>query len=79
MLDYSIVFDDENMNQYIEDLKSPISQMMLSIMKDYNHNDSKLFRYLPYRISQTNLTEEETDFLDLFFHTKGGEVILLGP
>lgn len=74
-----IVFDDENMNQYIEDLKSPISQMMLSIMKDYNHNDSKLFRYLPYRISQTNLTEEETDFLDLFFHTKGGEVILLGP
>ena len=66
------------MDDYIDDLKSPIAQMMLTIMKDYNHNDSKLFRYLPYGIAQTKLTEDEITFLDIFVNTKKEEVISLG-
>ena len=73
-----IVFGNENVDDYIDDLKSPIAQMMLTIMKDYNHNDSKLFRYLPYGIAQTKLTEEEITFLDIFVNTKKEEVISLG-
>lgn len=74
-----IVFNDECMNDYIDDLKSPVAQMMLTIMKDYNHNDSKLFRYLPYGISKTKLTEEENEFLKLFEQKKDVPVIVLGP
>ena len=64
-----IIFDDENMDAYIEALRSPLAQFMLTIMKDYNHNDSKLFRYLPYTLLSTELTEEEKAFVDLFKET----------
>lgn len=72
-----IVFDDENMDDYIEDLRSPISQMMLTIIKDYNHNDSKLFRYLPFGISQIKLTEEEQRFINLFNETPVDKIFSL--
>ena len=72
-----IVFDDENMDEYIEDLRSPIAQMMLSVMKDYNHNDSKLFRYLPYGLRDINLDESEQDFLNYFAETPAENIIPL--
>jgi len=72
-----VVFDGENMDEYIEDLRSPLAQMMLSIIKDYNHNDSKLFRYLPYGISKTKLSTEEQAFVNLFVETSIDKVILL--
>ena len=64
-----IIFDDENMDTYIEALRSPLAQFMLTIMKDYNHNDSKLFRYLFYTLLSTELTEEEKTFVNLFNET----------
>ena len=64
-----IIFDDENIDAYIEALRSPLAQFMLTIMKDYNHNDSKLFRYLPYTLLATELTEEEKAFVNLFNET----------
>ena len=64
-----IIFDDENMDSYIDALRSPLAQFMLTIMKDYNHNDSKLFRYLPYTLLSTELTEEEQAFVNLFNET----------
>tara|TARA_Y100000593_G_scaffold40055_1_gene77239 strand:+ start:59 stop:1405 length:1347 start_codon:yes stop_codon:yes gene_type:complete len=64
-----IIFDDENMDAYIEALRSPLAQFMLTIMKDYNHNDSKLFRYLPYTLLSTELTGEEKAFVNLFNET----------
>ena len=72
-----IVFDDENMDAYIESLRSPLAQCMLTIMKDYNHNDSKLFRYLPYTLLSVELTEEEQAFVDLFDETPLDKVLLL--
>ena len=42
---------------------------MLTIIKDYNHNDSKLFRYLPHGISKIKLSEEEQKFVDQFNET----------
>lgn len=72
-----VVFDDEEMDQYIEDLRSPVAQMMLTVMKDYNHNDSKLFRYLPYGISKVELSKEEIEFVNLFDETPIDKVILL--
>lgn len=72
-----IVFEDENMDDYIDDLRSPIAQMMLTIIKDYNHNDSKLFRYLPYRISKTKLTTDEQLFLNLFKETPIDKIFTL--
>jgi hypothetical protein len=72
-----IVFGDENMHDYIDDLRSPIAQMMLTIIKDYNHNDSKLFRYLPYRISKTKLTTDEQLFLNLFKETPIDKIFTL--
>jgi len=50
---------------------------MLTIMKDYNHNDSKLFRYLPYTLLSVELTEEEQAFVDLFDETPLDKVLLL--
>lgn len=73
----AIVFDDENIDSYIEDLRSPISQMMLSIIKDYNHNDSKLFRYIPYGISKIELTDEEKEFINMFEETPIENVFVL--
>jgi len=64
-----IAMEDENMDEYIDDLRSPIAQLMLTVMKDYNHNDSKLFRYLPMGISKVHLTEEEQALVDLFKET----------
>ena len=72
-----IVFDDENMDEYIEDLRSPIAQLMLTVMKDYNHNDSKLFRYLPYGMSQIKLNEEEKTFVNLFAETPKDKILSL--
>jgi len=72
-----IIFDDESMDEYIEDLRSPIVQMMLSIVKDYNHNDSKLFRYLPYGISKTKLTKDEQMFVNLFTETPKNKIFTL--
>ena len=72
-----IVFDDENMDEYIEDLRSPIAQLMLTVMKDYNHNDSKLFRYLPYGMSQIKLNEEEQTFVSLFAETPKDKILSL--
>jgi hypothetical protein len=72
-----IVFGDESVDEYIEDLRSPIAQMMLTIMKDYNHNDSKLFRYLPYGISQIKLTDEEQSFVSLFTETSVNKIFSL--
>ena len=72
-----IVFDDENMDDYIEDLRSPIAQLMLTVMKDYNHNDSKLFRYLPYGMSQIKLNEEEQTFVNLFTETPKDKILSL--
>jgi hypothetical protein len=43
--------------------------MMLTVMKDYNHNDSKLFYYLPYGLSNISLTDEESLFLKQFGDT----------
>jgi len=64
-----IVFDEENIDDYIIDLSSKLTQLMLTIIKDYNHNDSKLFRYLPYGISKIKLSEEEQKFVDQFNET----------
>ena len=72
-----IIFDDEDMNSYIKDLSSKLSQIMLTIVKDYNHNDSKLFRYLPYGISNIELTQEEKEFVDLFDETPTDRVYQL--
>ena len=47
---------------------------MLTIMKDYNHNDSKLFRYLPVGISQVKLTDEEQKLVNLFVETSTDNV-----
>ena len=72
-----IIFDDESMDSYINTLRSPLAQFMLTIMKDYNHNDSKLFRYLPYTLLSVELTEEEQAFVDLFDETPLDKVLLL--
>ena len=72
-----IIFDDENMDAYIEALRSPLAQFMLTIMKDYNHNDSKLFRYLPYTLLSVELTEEEQAFVNLFNETPLDKVLSL--
>ena len=72
-----IIFDDENMDAYIEALRSPLAQFMLTIMKDYNHNDSKLFRYLPYTLLSVELTEDEQAFVDLFKETPLDKVLSL--
>ena len=72
-----IVFDDENMDAYIEGLRTPLAQCMLTIMKDYNHNDSKLFRYLPYALLSVELTEEEQSFVDMFTSTPQDRIITL--
>ncbi len=64
-----IVFDKENIDDYIIDLSSKLTQLMLTIIKDYNHNDSKLFRYLPHGISKIKLSEEEQKFVDQFNET----------
>lgn len=61
-----ITFNDESIEDYIEDLTSPVAQLMLTVMKDYNHNDSKLFYYLPYGLSKVSLSDEETQFLSQF-------------
>ena len=50
---------------------------MLSVMKDYNHNDSKLFRYLPYGLRDINLDEREQDFLNYFAETPAENIIPL--
>lgn len=62
------------MEEYVEDLKSKICQMILSVMKDYNHNDSKLFRYIPFGISKIKLNQEEIEFLNNFNETKTSNV-----
>ena len=72
-----IVFDDENMDSYINDLSSQLTQLMLTVMKDYNHNDSKLFRYLPYGISNVELTQEEETFVNLFNETPNDKIYSL--
>ena len=72
-----IVFDDENMDSYINDLSSQLTQLMLTVMKDYNHNDSKLFRYLPYGISNIELTQEEESFVNLFNETPNDKIYSL--
>ena len=72
-----IIFDDENMDAYIEALRSPLAQFMLTTMKDYNHNDSKLFRYLPYTLLSVELTEDEQAFVDLFKETPLDKVLSL--
>lgn len=72
-----IVFDDENMDSYINDLRSKLAQFMLSIIKDYNHNDSKLFRYLPYGMADIELTQEEQAFVGMFNETPIDRVISL--
>ena len=72
-----IVFDDEDMDSYIEDLRSQLTQFMLTVVKDYNHNDSKLFRYLPYGISQVELTQEEESFVNLFNETPNDKIFSL--
>ena len=64
-----IVMEDDNMDEYIEDLRSPLAQMMLTVIKDYNHNDSKLFRYLPKGMGSIQLTAEEQALVDLFDET----------
>ena len=70
-----IVFDDEDMDSYINDLRSKLAQFMLSIIKDYNHNDSKLFRYLPYGMAEVELTQEEQAFVGIFNETPIDRVI----
>ena len=72
-----IIFDDENMDAYIEALRSPLAQFMLTTMKDYNHNDSKLFRYLPYTLLSVELTEDEQAFVYLFKETPLDKVLSL--
>ena len=72
-----IVFDDEDMDSYINDLRSKLAQFMLSIIKDYNHNDSKLFRYLPYGMAEVELTQEEQAFVGIFNETPIDRVISL--
>lgn len=74
-----IVIENEHMDAYIEDLRSPIAQMMLTVMKDYNHNDSKLFRYIPYGIAQTQLTDEMKQFLLEFETTETQPILTLTP
>jgi len=72
-----IVFEDEDIDAYIQDLCSPIAQMMMTIMKDYNHNDSKIFQYLPYGISNTSLNEEQKTFLENFDSLSSNNIINL--
>lgn len=63
---HTVIVLDNNIDEYIADLQSPVAQLMLSVMKDYNHNDSKLFNYIPFGIRNLELTQEEKDFLDVF-------------
>ena len=72
-----IVMEDDNMDEYIDDLRSPLAQMMLTVIKDYNHNDSKLFRYLPKGMSSLQLTAEEHALVDLFDETSIDKVYSL--
>ena len=51
--------------------------MMMTIMKDYNHNDSKIFQYLPYGISNTSLNEEQKTFLENFDSLSSNNIINL--
>ena len=69
-----ICMEKEKIDHYVKDLQSKITQLIFTIMKDYNHNDSKLFRYVPFGISETTLTEEEREFLNSFAETSN-EVI----
>ena len=66
--------NDENMDDYIDDLRSPIAQLMLTVMKDYNHNDSKLFRYLPFGLKNIQLDDKEQALVDLFKETSTDKV-----
>lgn len=72
-----IVMEDDNMDEYIDDLRSPLAQMMLTVIKDYNHNDSKLFRYLPKGMGSIQLTAEEHILVDLFDETSIDKVYSL--
>ena len=72
-----IAMEDVNIDEYIDDLRSPIAQLMLTIMKDYNHNDSKLFRYLPVGIKNIILEEQEQTLVSLFNETSTDKVISL--
>jgi len=72
-----IAMEDVNMDEYIDDLRSPIAQLMLTIMKDYNHNDSNLFRYLPVGIRNITLEEQEQTLVSLFNETSIDNVISL--
>jgi len=65
-----VTLNVNDIDDYAEDLSSKVAQLMLSIMKDYNHNDSKLFRYLPLGLSKIDLTEEEKQFLENFSNFK---------
>ena len=65
------------MDSYIGDLQSKLAQFMLTVVKDYNHNDSKLFRYLPYGISDVELTQDEQAFVDLFNETPTDKIYSL--
>ena len=65
------------MDTYIEDLCSPVAQMMMTVMKDYNHNDSKIFQYLPYGISNVALNEEQKAFLENFDSLSSDKIINL--
>jgi len=63
-----ICMDREKLDEYSKDLRCRTTQMMLSVVKDYNHNDSHVMRYIPHKISalEKTLTEEEKQFLEKF-------------
>jgi len=44
------------------------------VMKDYNHNDSKLFRYLPFGLKNIQLDDKEQALVDLFKETSTDKV-----
>lgn len=70
-----IVFEDEQeLDSFVSDLRCKVTQCMLTIMKDYNHNDSKLFRYIPKGICTIQFDKSEIDFLENFEQTSEEDV-----
>jgi hypothetical protein len=61
-----LCLDEKEFDGYVKDLLCPTTQMILSVMKDYNHNDSRVFKYIPLGIRNIKLSLEEKEFLSLF-------------
>ncbi len=77
----TLLFDDvEEMNTFTWFLRSPIAQLMFTVLKDYNHNATHIFKYLPRNVNNDwynyfELSIEEIDFLRDNFKEKSDAFI----